>query len=111
MGNATWVCFDCREAMRRPTHYRAVVPCPVCGQAGRFLGTRIRIPARDRARSWRRLRLALQEAAAASAETAARIRVRHRHRIEREIAALEARPASRGRNRTIQLLQERLVGM
>ena len=52
MSNATWVCFDCREVLRRPTEYREAVPCPNCGPGARYLGTKIRIPSKADDRAW-----------------------------------------------------------
>ncbi len=111
MGNATWACFDCREAVRRPTHYLDAVPCPQCGHACRCLGTKIRIPAKGDERAWRDLRVGISEQRLADQERSDRMRARRRHRLERQIAELEARPANEGRDRALQLLRERLASM
>lgn len=111
MGNATWVCFDCREAVRRPTHYYEDVPCPQCGQAARCLGTKIRIPAKDDDRAWQSLLASIRERRLAAVERMELMRVRRRHELERHIAELEARPANKGRQRTIQLLRKELLGI
>jgi hypothetical protein len=109
MGNATWVCFDCRETVRRPTHYPDAVPCPQCGRACRCLGTYIRIPAKSNDSAWRDLRVSIREQRLAAQERMDRLRVRRRHRLERQIADLEARPTIEGRDRALQLLRERLA--
>ena len=109
MGNATWVCFDCREAVRRPTHYPEAVPCPQCGRASRCLGTKIRIPTKADDRAWQALRSSIREQRLAAVERMERMRVRRRHRLERQIAELEARPANEGRERAIQRLREELA--
>jgi hypothetical protein len=109
VGNATWVCFDCREAVRRPTHYPDAVPCPHCGQVSRCLGTKIRIPTQGDDRAWQTLRSSVREQRLVAVERRERMRVRRRHRLEREIAELEARPANEGRARTIQRLREELA--
>ena len=110
MGNATWVCFDCREAVRRPTHYSEAVPCPQCGHACRCLGTKIRIPSKGDEREWQHLRVAIRETRLADVERGERMRVR-RHRLERQIAELETRPANEGRARTLQQLREKLASL
>jgi hypothetical protein len=110
MSNATWVCFDCREVVRRPTHNSAAVLCPQCRRACRWLGTRIRIPAKGDERAWRELRVDIRERELANQERIERKRVR-RHRIERRIADLEARPSNEGRVRTLRRLRERLASL
>jgi hypothetical protein len=109
VGNATWVCFDCREAVRRPTYFPEAVPCPQCGQVSRCLGTKIRIPTKGDDREWETLRSSLREQRLVAVERMERIRVRRRHRLERQIAELEARPANEGRARMIERLQEKLA--
>ena len=111
MGNATWACFDCREAVRRPTHYPDAVPCPQCGRACRCLGTKIRIPAKGDERAWRDLRVGIREQLLADQERSERMRARRRHRLERQIAELEARPANEGRAGALHLLRERLASL
>jgi hypothetical protein len=111
MGNATWVCFDCREAVRRPTHHPAAVPCPQCGRACQCLGTKIRIPSKGDERAWQDLRVGIREQRIADVERSERMRVRRRHRLERQIAELEARPTNEGRARTLHLLREQLASL
>src|SRR5437762_600761 len=53
--NATWACFDCREAVRRPDYWLKRIPCPKCGHAMGYLGFQIRIPAKRQANEWRKL--------------------------------------------------------
>lgn len=109
LGNATWVCFDCRESVRRPSHYPDAVPCPKCGLACRCLGTKIRIPAKGDERAWRDLRDGIREQRLAAQERLERMRVQRRHRLERQIAELEAGPADEGRALTLHRLREQLA--
>jgi hypothetical protein len=111
MGNATWVCFDCREAVRRPTHYPEAVRCPHCGQVSQCLGTKIRIPPRGDDRAWQTLRSFLREQRLVAVELMERMRVRRCHRLERRIAELETRAADKGRARTIQRLRQELASL
>jgi hypothetical protein len=108
VGKATWVCFDCREVMRRPTHYQEAVPCPRCGRASLYLGTKIRIPTKGDDRAWQVLRSSTCEQRLAAAERMELVRVRLRHRLERQIAELEGRPENEGRDRAIQQLRKEL---
>ena len=110
MGNAAWVCFDCREAVRRPTHYEGAVPCPKCAQICRCIGTKIPVlPKRD-VKAWRELRESLDAQAIRSTETQHRRRLRQRHSLEQEIKRLESRPKNDGRTKAVRLLKRRLGG-
>jgi hypothetical protein len=110
MANATWVCFDCRESVRRPTHYKADVPCPRCAQICQCIGTKIPVPPKRNARAWCDLRKALDAQAVRLAVNQFRRRVHERHSLEQEIKRLNARPKSEGRVRAVQLLKRRLGG-
>lgn len=109
MSNTTWVCFECREAVRRPGYTPATVLCPKCGQPCRNIGHRIRLPLKRAAKAWEKLRASWQEQSIAEAERLHRYRVRQIHRIEQEIARLGAMPANEGRQKRIGLLRKRLV--
>ena len=106
MGNATWICFDCREAVRRPTHHRGIVSCPQCRGATLCLGTKIRIPRKADRRAWQDLRVSVCERRLAAAGRTERMLVRRHHCLERKIAGLEARPANAGRTRAIYVLRK-----
>jgi hypothetical protein len=56
--NASWVCFECRIAERRPPSYAGtvVVPCRTCRQPSCCIGKRLRVPQRRDTRRWRQLR-------------------------------------------------------
>src|SRR5260370_30504354 len=103
MGNGTWVCFDCRETVRRPTQHAKAVPCPCCGQTCTYLGTKIPVPPRRDVKIWRSLRESFRQSRVAAQQRAWVGRVRERHRLEREIAEIEAMPRNKGQARTIQL--------
>jgi hypothetical protein len=111
MGNATWVCFDCKEAMRRPAQHAEAVPCPQCGRDALCLGTKIRIPTVSDEKSWEILRTSVSERRIAAQERADRLRVRLRHHLEKQITEIEARPANEGRAATLQLLRKQLSSL
>lgn len=108
MGNGTWVCFDCKEAVRRPTHHAADVPCPACGESCKYIGTKIPIPAKRNTRAWQALRKRLTQWRITSQDQAQVDSVRQRHRLERAIASLEAEPRNAGRLDAIRLLKRQL---
>lgn len=110
MGNAAWVCFDCRESVRRPTHHTADVPCPKCAQTCRCIGTKIPVPPKRDVRAWRQLRESLDAQTIRAAESQHERKTRQRHSIEQEIERLEARPKNDGRTRAVRLLKRRLGG-
>jgi hypothetical protein len=78
MGNASWVCFDCRESVRRPCGYQADVPCPKCAQNCRCIGTKIPVPRKRDAKAWRELRESLDAQAIQFAESQHRRQIRQR---------------------------------
>ena len=110
MANSSWVCFECRLAVRRPTQHEGDVPCAECGVACWRLGYRIQVPAKRDAAAGRALREAeftkLKQRATESAEA----RVRSRHALEQEIRRLEAMPENAGRANAIRALRRRLEG-
>jgi hypothetical protein len=69
-GNGTWVCFDCREAVRRPTQHKAAVPCPSCRQPCRYVGTETPLPPKRDAKAWQKLRARINASANAARERA-----------------------------------------
>jgi hypothetical protein len=93
MSNSTWVCFDCREAVRRPGYKNPDVSCPRCGQPCRNIGHRIRLPSKRAVKAWAALRGSLQQETIANTERLHRYRVRQTHRVEKEIARPQALPA------------------
>src|SRR5215210_2095534 len=108
MGNAAWLCFDCRESVRRPTHYKAEVPCPKCAQSCRCIGTKIPVPPKRDVRAWRELKASLDAQAIRFAESQYRRGIRRRHSLEQQVKRLEARPKNEGRIRAVRLLKRRL---
>jgi hypothetical protein len=110
MGNAAWVCFDCRECVRRPTHWKAEVPCPKCARICRCIGTKIPVPPKRDVKAWRELRESLDAQAIGLAEIQHRREIRQRHSLEQEIRRLESRPKNEGRAKAVRLLKRRLGG-
>ena len=109
MSNSNWVCFDCREAVRRPTRRAEAVLCPQCGRDCVCLGTKIRIPPKNDRKSWRELSTCCREGRLAALERIERMRVRRRHRLERQIVELESRPANERQIKEIRILREQLA--
>src|SRR5947207_10916400 len=106
MCNGTWVCFDCRVALRRRT-WRGVtarhpwligsigsggVLCRKCRQACLFLGPTVEIPPRRDVRGWKRLRERILKMRDAAKEMYFEDLVRWRHEVERKIEGLKDRP-------------------
>ncbi|HEX7901269.1 MAG TPA: hypothetical protein VF950_26155 [Planctomycetota bacterium] len=106
-GKASFVCFDCRQILRRA---RGAVPvrCSRCGEMARFAGYKLRFPKRGDVAGWSRLRELIAKAAREEEADAARARVRARHALERRLKELEARPSSKDREREIRELRRRI---
>jgi hypothetical protein len=111
MSNATWVCFECHQAVRRSTVHVEAVRCPQCDRACICLGTKIRIPPKSDSRAWRTLRDSIREGRVAAGESNNRLRAIHRHRLERQIAHLEAGPLDPKRQQLLDELRSKLAAM
>ncbi len=110
MSNASWVCFDCRRVVRRPTYPRTVVPCPGCGNACFCLGRRIPVPRKDKVGAWRILRNEMRAMTMAWELRREKEGVARRHEIERQLRKLESLPTEPSRARQIKRLREGLAG-
>jgi hypothetical protein len=111
MANGNWVCFDCRESVRRPTRHAGDVPCPLCGQRCRFLRTKLPIPSKRSVKAWQALRERAAANRVAALERAWVAMVRLRSKLEKELADLEARPADNGRTERIRVIRQRLADL
>ncbi len=108
MGNAAWVCFDCRAAVRRSIAFAGEVPCSACGRPCAYLGYKIPVPPKSKLREWAALREQLAHGRMQQQLDAEAFAVRHRHDLEQEIVRLETLPANEGRARKIRSLRKRL---
>ena len=123
MCNGTWVCFECRLAVRRPT-WRLVtylrpwligstdvgkVRCAKCRESCHFLGPTIEIPPKQDVAAWNRLREQVAEVHNTAADERFKESVRRRHDLEQRIRELETRPANSGRDALIKKLRADLA--
>lgn len=108
MSSATWVCFECRETVRRSRYTRAAVRCPSCGHSCRYVGHKLRIPPKTQPKAWQKLRDELQQEAIARVDSEPLIRLQNRRALQAEIDRLEARGPNEGRARQVRLLRRRL---
>ncbi len=110
MGTAAWVCFECRNAVRRNTAFSGPVPCPTCNRECSYLGYKIPVPPKQKAKEWISLQAQLSSERIARDAHHYELAVRRRHELEQEIARLESMPSNPGRARAISLLRRRLAG-
>lgn len=110
MSNASWVCFDCRTTVRRPTFRQTVVLCPECRQRCFCLGRKIPVPRKSNMAAWLKLRQAMRALTVEWQVRSEKSAVARRHEIERQITALESKPAESSRTRQIKKLREELAG-
>lgn len=109
MSNVNWVCFDCRESVRRPGHEDRPVLCLRCAHACWCLGSRTPVPPKQNVRAWQRLRKAFNERAVEAAVSRFEFGVQQSHRAERALRRLEAGPASPGRAKVLRGLKRRMA--
>lgn len=108
MGNATWLCFDCRQAVRRPVLYKKCVPCSSCGKPCRCIGTKIPVPPKQDEHAWQVLRESLRQARTDAQQRQYITRIRRRHGLEKRIGELQRRPLNDGRERLLRILRRQL---
>ena len=106
MANLNWVCFDCRETVRRPAYTPGPVLCPSCGEQCRCLFHRLRVPPKNQVKAWRELRLSLQQQRAEIAEHKRELRMQRARELRAEIARLEAKGPNNGKQ--VRLLRRQL---
>ncbi|MDR0481033.1 MAG: hypothetical protein LBG66_04000 [Gallionellaceae bacterium] len=107
MSNHAWVCFACRNAVRREGT-ASDVRCPDCGQQCEHLGYKTPVPPKSKVKEWEELRLAYYASRQERFTAQEQARVRRRHEIEKEIAKLESLPANQGRVVAIKLLRKQI---
>lgn len=108
MGNAAWICFDCRSAVRRSTTFTGEVSCPICGKSCAYLGYKIPVPPKAKTREWAALHQQLSHALMKMEQDAEASAVRYKHSLEQEIVRLEAMPSNKGRAQAARQLRKRL---
>ena len=108
MSSSSWVCFECRLSVRRPTQHEGDVPCAQCGTACWPLGYKIPIPPRRDVRAWRELHVDVMAKRHLRAESDAESRVRQRHDLEQEVRRLEAMDSNPGRATAILQLKKQI---
>jgi uncharacterized Zn finger protein (UPF0148 family) len=111
MASYTWACFECRRTVRRAVPKNGEVQCSTCGRPCRYVGTRIRVPAREKKAAWEELRDSLRAAKLKEDLRREHARVRRRHELEKRVADLESKPANPSRSRQIRELKEQLAGL
>ena len=127
MQNDTWICFECRTALRRPTGQFLIdrelpklgqaarrISCPSCGAPCRFLGQTIKVPRRNAVKAWQKLRERIEDESVDRASKRAVERIRWSHAVERaglkRLHELEARPPSVHRAKLIAKVKRRSAG-
>ena len=104
MSNHHWVCFHCREAVRRPGPAKNV-RCPACGEPCNNLGTKVPVPPKSKLAVWKALETDYFARRRAWAALVRQRAVRWKHDIEREILKLEALPDNDGRHSLLKQLR------
>jgi hypothetical protein len=107
MRNYTWVCFNCRAALRRESN-SSVVSCPSCGEPCASIGEETPIPSKSKVREWEALRSSFDRWTREALASQKQHRARRIHGLEKEISGLEALSPTADRSQAIQALKERL---
>jgi len=96
-----------REARYRLQRARAL---PDSKRECTYLGYRIPVPPKQKARAWTALQAQLSRERIGRDVQQHQLEVRRRHELEQEISRLESMPSNPGRTRAITLLRRRLGG-
>ena len=104
--SSTWVCFDCRQAVRG--FYPGPAKCSRCGGELTGIGFKIPVPSKSDVRGWRSLREQLQKAAIDAQVQKYEKRVKRIHAIEQRIKDIEARPKNENRAQLVNFLRQNL---
>ena len=114
MSSRTWVCFECRQSVRRTAHCSwdeeraAKILCPECRSPCVYLGYIIPLPPRRDVRAWEELNAQLVQERIDEREASQLMNVRRKHKLEKEIAKLEDRAQNPGLEALIKQLRKRL---
>jgi|GEM_PF-424876 len=86
----SWVCFDCRLAIRRPKDTPVGPRCSACGADCVCIGYKIEIPRKVDVKGWKKLKERLRNSALEAMDRARVGRVRAQHGKEQRIKTLKA---------------------
>jgi hypothetical protein len=104
MSNCKWVCFACREAVRR--YGSAVdVRCPKCAKQCENIGYKIPVPPKSKPALWRELAVSYANARRRYFYRSAAANVRRIHDLEHEVARMESMEPNHGRLSLIKRLR------
>lgn len=107
MSQHKWVCFSCREVVRRSSNDNNV-RCSRCGKACECLGTRIPIPPKRQMKRWEALQQQVQMSEQINRANWSRWNVVRIHELEKKIAQLERRKINPGTNSMLRKLRVEL---
>jgi DNA-directed RNA polymerase subunit RPC12/RpoP len=110
MSNYHWVCFTCREAVRRPGS-DINVRCPACGKPCDNIGYKIPVPPKSKQQLWRELAESYAQARKDYFAGKSASNVRRLHDLEQEIERIRGMEASDGRLSLIKKLKSELASV
>lgn len=110
MSNYHWVCFDCREAVRRPGS-ETNVRCPACGKSCKNIGYKLRVRPKSEPKLWQELAdlYALSGKHYLAQKKAGN--VRRLHDLQHEIQRLQQLDANDGRLSLLKRLKAELAAL
>jgi hypothetical protein len=109
MSNHPWVCFSCRQTVRRPSPATAAVTCALCGGDCTHLSPMVKIPPKNKTKEWEKLRDSIDLDRTRRAETH-RIKILERNRwLKLRIQALEKEPSDPNRDYLLQKYRQELL--
>ena len=107
MSNYHWVCFSCRESVRRPGSSENV-RCPSCASPCQNIGYKTPVPPKAKLKLWQALEASYIEARRNYVARTKLSSVRRVHELEKELARIPSLPENAGRDALVKTLSRQL---
>jgi DNA-directed RNA polymerase subunit RPC12/RpoP len=109
MSKHKYVCFECKQAIKRDFRKNDDVRCSSCGVECTYLGVKIPIPPKSKPKLWENLKVQLEAEKIQRSKIREKSAIARKHKIEKEIKKLENLTENSGRRSLIKRLKNQLA--
>ena len=109
MSKHKYVCFECKQAVKRDFRKNDDVRCPSCGTECTYLGVKIPIPPKSKSKLWEKLKAQLESEKIQRSQVKVKANIIRKHELEKEMIKLENLPENSGRRSLIKSLKGKLA--
>ena len=85
MSKHKFVCFECRQSVKREIYPESDVLCSSCGKPCQWIGVKIPIPPKNKIKEWGLLKEQLEKEDSDRIHQKIKSLVRRKHELEKEI--------------------------